>query len=243
MIRELSTSQGETLKTCWTLWQANGRRSFVLGPEFTARAKSLVARGHLSRRIYGRKAVYFMTTFGEGVAYLRFGSTSQEMKRHMRRLAGRPDAPDDEVSTAPSRDDGKLGGPGEGAFTSSPLPAGPPGAVTFPRARLCLDVTVDLNMEVPRGLADEISRIFAEWSDGRKPYPVESIEMYLANVVTSAAYHAVERDLRTKYGNQMVKTGPRSETSKAVVLAAQFTKNMKVRILNNIDCLTVSESE
>ena len=31
MVRVLTTSQRETLKTCWTLWQASGATSFKLG--------------------------------------------------------------------------------------------------------------------------------------------------------------------------------------------------------------------
>lgn len=244
MIRELSTSQGETLKTCWTLWQANGRRSFKLGREYSGRVKSLIARDLLVRYCHGRRLVgYTMTSLGESIANLRFGASTPTMKRHMRRLAGRRDEPDDEVSTAPSRDDGKPGGPGEGASTSSPLPVGPPGAVPFPLARLCLDVKMDLNMEVPRGLADQISRIFADWSDGRKPFSVEMVERGLTEVVASAAYHAIESELRKRYGNEMVPTGRGSETSKACIEADKLTQGLRVRIRENVECLTVSESE
>lgn len=146
------------------------------------------------------------------------------------------------ITTAPSRDDGKPGGPGEGGSVSSPLSVGPPGAVTFPLARLCLDVAVDLNMEVPRGLADEISRIFADWNDGRKPFSVEAVERGLTEIVASAAYHAIEREFR-KLSNAMVKTGPNSETAWSVVKAEGATREMRVRIQGDVSCLSVSESE
>jgi hypothetical protein len=135
MIRELTVSQGETLKTCWTLWQAGNMSPFTLGRENADRAKSLVARGFLSRSTVhsGRKAFYRMTVLGEEIAYLRFGSVSLAVKKRMAGLAGH--GPEDRarkiLNRATPATGGDLGGPGEEDSTSSPPSAGPPGAVTL----------------------------------------------------------------------------------------------------------------
>lgn len=70
MNRAMTTSQRETLKTCWTLWTANGRRPFKFGEENAARVRSLVSRKYLTKDFRGRTLSYTFTSLGEDMARL-----------------------------------------------------------------------------------------------------------------------------------------------------------------------------
>lgn len=132
--------------------------------------------------------------------------------------------------------DGKPGGPGEEDSASSPPSAGPPGAVTFPRVKLTLELAVDLNMSRPPGLRDAISDIFADYRDGRKPYWVEQVEFGLKGIVEQAVVMAVEARCREVHGNEMKQLGGGSSVSVACLEAERETSRLSVRVRDDIVC-------
>ena len=64
-------------------------------------------------------------------------------------------------------------------------------------------------------LREEIDSILGDCRDGRYPFNVETLQIALASLVETAVLLAVDRSARKEFGNEMVKVGPRSETSRA----------------------------
>lgn len=67
-----------------------------------------------------------------------------------------------------------------------------------------------------------LNHVLHDWRDGRHPFQVEQMHDGLARVFKSAVYCAIQRDCQEVYGNEMVETGPRSQTAKWAIEAEKL---------------------
>jgi hypothetical protein len=114
------------------------------------------------------------------------------------------------------------------------------GQVVSSKVKINLEVTVDLGAEVPEGLEETLNDTFAEWSDGRKLFSVETVEDGLRRAIDRSVYCALMRKFLAIHGNKMVKVGPRSHASKAGVATDKANRDYHIRIRENILCTNVS---
>jgi len=81
---------------------------------------------------------------------------------------------------------------------------------------------------------EEFSRIVSAdgYSDGRKNFNIEMMECGLVNHIENSIRIAITNKYRELYGNEMISTGPKSSTSKAV-LEAEKEMNKLIYVYAN----------
>ena len=89
-------------------------------------------------------------------------------------------------------------------------------------------------------LREEIDSILGDCRDGRYPFNVETLQIALASLVETAVRLAVDRSARKEFGNEMVKVGPRSETSRAHLEAEKILNALTIDCVSDGRALSAS---
>jgi hypothetical protein len=94
-----------------------------------------------------------------------------------------------------------------------------------------IKVTLQFNLGVSgpsSDLREEMDYILGNWSDGRYPFCVEMIRHGLEDLVGGAVRRAVDAQAHKEFGDEMVTTGPNSQTSRAHLEAEKLLEGLTV---------------
>lgn len=102
--------------------------------------------------------------------------------------------------------------------------------------KICLQQSIRVDgLETSR---EEIDRLLGDWRDGRYPFYVEAIQISMASIVDTAIRLVVDRSARKEFGDEMVKVGPGSETSRAHLETEKILRDLTINCVS--DCRALS---
>ncbi len=107
---------------------------------------------------------------------------------------------------------------------------------------LTIKIRSSLGQDAPDDLAEQVTRIFGDWRDGRYPFWAEAIKRGLTEIIDQAARRSLEDEFYRLYGNEMVPSGPQSRTSKAVIEAEKAAEDLRVNV-HEIVCSEVRPAD
>ena len=77
-------------------------------------------------------------------------------------------------------------------------------------------------------VGDYLEGVLRQWSDGRRPFHVESMQVSMAQILTDAIRAQADDFCQTEYGTERVVTSPTSSTSRAHLEAEELCEKLRV---------------